>query len=100
MSVLNLTSHTHFSDFHADPHQGNILIRPKALTSSSPFNFDCVLLDHGQYFDVPEDLRVNYARLWLALIARSSPKINLERRKYAKLVGNIDDDLVSVIWSN
>jgi aarF domain-containing kinase len=81
--------------FHADPHHGNLLIRPKASDSTSPFNFDVCLLDHGQYFDVPEDLRVNYAKFWLSLIKRTTPATSLERRKWAKLVGNIDDDMVS-----
>jgi aarF domain-containing kinase len=81
--------------FHADPHHGNLLIRPKAPLSKSPFNFDICLLDHGQYFDIPDDLRVNYAHFWLSLIKRSSPATDAERRKYAKLVGNIDDDMVS-----
>lgn len=83
--------------FHADPHHGNLLIRTKAPTSSSPFNFDVCLLDHGQYFDIPDDLRVNYARFWLSLLKPSSKSTNDERRKYAKLVGNIDDDMVSFI---
>lgn len=82
--------------FHADPHHGNLLIRPRAKSSQSPFNFDVCLLDHGQYFDVPDDLRVNYARFWLSLIKRSSPTTSIERRKYARLVGNIDDDMVGV----
>ena len=81
--------------FHADPHLGNLLIRPRAAGSTSPFNFDICLLDHGQYFDIPDDLRVNYAHFWLALIQRSSPQTSKVRRKYAKLVGNVDDDMVS-----
>ena len=84
------------SRFHADPHHGNLLIRKKAPTSKSPFNFDVCLLDHGQYFDIPDDLRVNYARFWLSLLKPSSKSTNDERRKYAKLVGNIDDDMVSL----
>lgn len=50
-----------------------------------------VLLDHGLYFDLPDDLRVNYARFWLSLMANNSPSVDEERRKYAKLVANIDD---------
>ncbi|KAH9935550.1 ABC1 family-domain-containing protein [Fomitopsis serialis] len=49
-----------------DPHPGNLLIRPAHILSKSPYNFEIVLLDHG----------------------------SADRRKYAKLVGNIDDDLV------
>ncbi|ORY20838.1 ABC1 family-domain-containing protein [Naematelia encephala] len=85
--------------FHADPHHGNLLIRPKARDSTSPFNFDICLLDHGQYFDIPDDLRVNYARFWLSLIKQSSKATTDERKKYAKLVGNIDDEMYPVLES-
>lgn len=84
-------------DFHADPHHGNLLIRPKPPTSSSPYKFEVVLLDHGQYFDIPDDLRVNYARFWLSLIAGNSPEVLAQRRKYARLVANISDDMVSLL---
>ncbi|GAA6025867.1 hypothetical protein JCM11491_004751 [Sporobolomyces phaffii] len=77
--------------FHADLHGGNLLIRPASPKSRSPFNFEVVLLDHGLYFDLPADLRVNYARFWLSLMAAPSPSVELARRKYAKLVANIDD---------
>ena len=82
--------------FHADPHHGNLLIRTKAKASKSPYNFDICLLDHGQYFDIPDDLRVNYARFWLSLIKRTSTATTEERKKYAKLVGNIDDEMASL----
>lgn len=62
----------------------------------SPYNFDIVLLDHGLYFDLDDDLRVNYSRFWLSLIGAASPQTNADRRKYAKLVGNINDDLVCI----
>jgi aarF domain-containing kinase len=55
-----------------------------------------VLLDHGQYFDLDPELRINYSKLWLSLIApASSPSTRADRRKYAQLVGNIGPDLVS-----
>jgi aarF domain-containing kinase len=82
--------------FHADPHHGNLLIRPRAPRSNSPYNFDVCLLDHGQYFDVPDDLRIHYARFWLSLIKPSSAKTTAERKHYAKLVGNINDEMVSL----
>ncbi|GAA5929201.1 hypothetical protein JCM1841_006232 [Sporobolomyces salmonicolor] len=78
--------------FHADLHGGNLLIRPAQPGSRSPYNFEIVLLDHGLYFDLPSDLRVNYAKFWLSLMARPSPSVEAERRKYAKLVANIDDE--------
>ena len=86
--------------FHADPHHGNLLIRPKSIKSFSPYDFDICLLDHGQYFDIPDDLRVNYAHFWLSLIKRSSPATSNERRYYARLVGNIDDDMVNWHFTN
>jgi len=76
--------------FHADPHAGNLLIRPAPQTSRSPYNFEIVLLDHGLYFDLSDELRVNYARFWLSLLSASSGSIEA-RKKYAKLVGNIDE---------
>ncbi|KAI5475176.1 hypothetical protein MNV49_001863 [Pseudohyphozyma bogoriensis] len=82
--------------FHADPHAGNLLIRPAQPGSRSPYNFEIVLLDHGLYFTMEESLRVNYAHLWLSLISPSSPAIEAERRKYAYLAGNIDDELYPI----
>lgn len=75
------------------------MIRKKAPTSSSPFNFDICLLDHGQYFDIPDDLRVNYAHFWLSLIRRNSPETTKERKKWAKAVGNIEDDMYPILES-
>jgi aarF domain-containing kinase len=80
-----------------DPHPGNLLIRAAPAFSKSPYNFEIVLLDHGLYFDLDTQLRINYARLWLSLIAPASPATNKDRRKYAQLVGNIGPDLVSVV---
>jgi len=82
--------------FHADPHPGNLLIRSAPSTSNSPYNFEIVLLDHGLYFDLDDELRVNYSRFWLSLIAAASPQTDRDRRKYAQLVGNITDDLYPV----
>ncbi|KDE02639.1 ABC1-B atypical protein kinase [Microbotryum lychnidis-dioicae p1A1 Lamole] len=82
--------------FHADPHGGNLLIRPAQPGSRSRSNFEIVLLDHGLYFEMDSALRVAYARLWLALISPSSPKVEAERRKYAYLAGNIDDELYPI----
>ncbi|GAA5873968.1 hypothetical protein JCM3774_004054 [Rhodotorula dairenensis] len=78
--------------FHADLHGGNLLIRPALPHSRSPYNFEVVLLDHGLYFDLPDELRVNYSRFWLSLMESNSPSVEAQRRKYAKLVANIDDD--------
>ena len=85
--------------FHADPHGGNVLIRPRQPGSRSSENFEIVLLDHGLYFAIDEELRANYARFWLSLLSRTTPKVTQERRKYAKLIGNIGDDLYPVLES-
>ncbi|KAJ7132748.1 ABC1 family-domain-containing protein [Mycena crocata] len=82
--------------FHADPHPGNLLIRRAPITSKSPQNFEIVLLDHGQYFDLDPTLRIHYSKLWLSLIAPASPSTRADRRKYAEIVGNIGPDLYPV----
>ncbi|TFK26455.1 atypical/ABC1/ABC1-B protein kinase [Coprinopsis marcescibilis] len=82
--------------FHADPHPGNLLIRPSPVSSRSPYNFEIVLLDHGLYFDLDPELRVNYCRLWLSLIEKASPEVVAERKRLAKLVGNVGPDLYPV----
>ncbi|KAJ7783217.1 ABC1 family-domain-containing protein [Mycena metata] len=82
--------------FHADPHPGNLLIRSAPSASKSPYNFEIVLLDHGQYFDLDPELRTNYSKLWLSLIAPASPSTRADRKKYAELVGNIGPDLYPV----
>ncbi|KAJ6593929.1 ABC1 family-domain-containing protein [Mycena capillaripes] len=62
----------------------------------SRYNFEIVLLDHGQYFDLDPELRINYSKLWLSLIAPASPSTRADRRKYAESVGNIGPDLYPV----
>lgn len=86
--------------FHADPHGGNVLIRPKPKKGSrSPHNFEVVLLDHGLYFDIDKDLRTDYARFWLSLLSRSTPYIQSERRRLAKRIADIGDDLYPILES-
>lgn len=75
---------------------GNLLIRSAPSKSNSPYNFEIVLLDHGLYFDMDTNLRVNYSNLWLSLMAPASPSTMVDRRKYAELVGNIGPDLVKL----
>ncbi|KAG8213890.1 ABC1 family-domain-containing protein [Butyriboletus roseoflavus] len=82
--------------FHADPHPGNLLIRRAPPNSRSPYNFEIVLLDHGLYFDLDPELRINYSKLWLSLIEKASPETRAARRKYAELVGNITLDLYPI----
>jgi aarF domain-containing kinase len=50
---------------HCDPHPGNIIIRP---SPSSPTEPQLVLLDHGLYVRLNEDLKRQYAELWRGLL--------------------------------
>lgn len=56
-----------------------------------------MLLDHGLYFDLDPELRINYSKFWLSLIEKASPETRAARRKYAELVGNITPDLVGEV---
>lgn len=71
---------------HCDPHGGNIAIR-KNTTRRSP-NFDIILYDHGLYRDIPQELRRNYAKLWLSVIDGNEQQM----RKYAYEVAGVTDE--------
>ena len=71
---------------HCDPHGGNIAIRHNPARRK-PYNFDIILYDHGLYRTIPENLRVDYAKLWLAVIDANE----LDMRKYAYEVAGITD---------
>ncbi|XP_057807290.1 uncharacterized protein LOC131021974 [Salvia miltiorrhiza] len=55
---------------HGDPHPGNILVSPDGRNC-----FTLVILDHGIYKQLPEELRKNYCHLWEALIRLDTQKI-------------------------
>lgn len=71
---------------HCDPHGGNIAIRPNHDRRHP--NFDIILYDHGLYRTIPQDLRRNYAKLWLAIIDTDIPRM----REYAHKVAGITDE--------
>ncbi|KAK0410669.1 hypothetical protein QR680_005264 [Steinernema hermaphroditum] len=48
---------------HCDPHPGNVLVN-----KNSEGELDIVLLDHGLYATLQDDFRINYTKLWLALL--------------------------------
>ncbi|XP_068608214.1 aarF domain-containing protein kinase 1 [Brachionichthys hirsutus] len=50
---------------HCDPHPGNVLVRKCPQSKKS----EIVLLDHGLYQELQPDFRLDYCRLWKALIA-------------------------------
>ena len=74
---------------HCDPHLGNVFIRPVPNpSSSSGANFQIVLLDHGLYRHLPQDLRVNYAQLWLSIIYNDIPRM----KYYSNIVANVPEE--------
>ncbi|KAF8586439.1 ABC1-domain-containing protein [Ramaria rubella] len=50
---------------HCDPHPGNIIIRRRLPTNESQL----VLIDHGLYVKVPDDVKSDFARLWKGLLS-------------------------------
>ncbi|XP_075226609.1 aarF domain containing kinase 1 isoform X2 [Lycorma delicatula] len=50
---------------HSDPHPGNILVH-KSETGS----VDLILLDHGLYATLSDEVRWAYAKLWLSILNR------------------------------
>jgi aarF domain-containing kinase len=55
----------HTGHVHCDPHFGNLLIRPNPQKAGK---HQVVLIDHGLYVDLPDQLRRQYAKLWVAMI--------------------------------
>ena len=48
--------------FHADPHPGNLLVQPGPVV---------VFLDFGLSKELPDEFRVNYAKLTMAIMSRN-----------------------------
>jgi aarF domain-containing kinase len=65
---------------------GNVFIRPAKDPKHSKYNFDLVLLDHGLYRELTNELRVNYAHLWTSLIKGDEAGI----KEYSLRVGGTD----------
>ncbi|KAJ1929628.1 hypothetical protein IWQ60_001005 [Tieghemiomyces parasiticus] len=70
---------------HCDPHPGNILVRPAHRTDSG-YNFDLALLDHGLYRELSSEFRLDYARMWRALMSANEADI----RTYSKRLAGTD----------
>ncbi|GMF98300.1 unnamed protein product [[Candida] boidinii] len=74
---------------HCDPHGGNLAIRYiDPSKSDNNHNFEIILYDHGLYRNIPNDMRVNYAKFWLALIDKDQESM----RKYGKAFACITDE--------
>lgn len=66
--------HTGF--IHGDPHPGNVLVR-----KSSHGDAEIVLLDHGLYMPLHEDMRQSLCRIWKATILHDIPTLKAECEK-------------------
>ncbi|KAF7506174.1 hypothetical protein GJ744_012154 [Endocarpon pusillum] len=84
--IFNAMIFTPGAPLHCDPHGGNIAIRHNT-SRRQPYNFDIILYDHGLYRTIPEKLRVDYAKLWLAVIDADEPNM----RRYAYEVAGVTD---------
>lgn len=56
---------------HCDPHPGNVLVRPMPGPSSkdgATGNAQLIILDHGLYRRISDELRLDYCELWKSII--------------------------------
>ena len=61
---------------HADPHPGNIFVRPKEDQENKKHkDYDIVLLDHGIYRELSPEVLKNYSKLWTGIITRDTETI-------------------------
>lgn len=58
---------------HCDPHPGNLLVRRHPTHGRGQHQI--VLIDHGLYVQMPEDLRLKYCDFWVAMFTFDLPKI-------------------------
>lgn len=59
---------------HSDPHPGNIFVRPKAQADGTQ-DVEIVLLDHGIYTELSDEVRHAYTKLWRGMLTQNEPKI-------------------------
>lgn len=79
---------------HCDPHHGNIAINYLEKPRNG-HNFEIVLYDHGLYREIPNQMKVDYARFWLALIDKNKEAMKEYGTKFAK----IDEDQFPIFAS-
>jgi aarF domain-containing kinase len=55
---------------HADPHPGNLFVRP--MPDGKP---QLVILDHGIYTELSEETRLSYTKLWRGILSQDEMTI-------------------------
>lgn len=71
---------------HCDPHPGNIIIR-RQTPSNKP---QLVLIDHGLYVNMSDDLRRDYAQLWKGLLSGDLESLRNIGTKWGIGKGSLD----------
>ncbi|KAA8495393.1 putative ABC1 protein [Porphyridium purpureum] len=66
---------------HCDPHSANVLVRVRDETKHSKEPM-LVILDHGLYRQLSDEMRLDYARLWRAILMRDEVEIYRLMRKF------------------
>lgn len=70
---------------HCDPHGGNLAIRSVTPTKENPHNFEIVLYDHGLYRQIPDQMRIDYAKFWLSLLDKDVKGMERNAMKFANI---------------
>ncbi|CAH1390994.1 unnamed protein product [Nezara viridula] len=74
----------HSGFVHADPHAGNILVRPSKKVKGA----ELVILDHGLYEEVPDNVRESLRLLWKYMVLNDHEKM----KKYSMQLGVAEVD--------
>uniref|UniRef100_A0AC34RRZ2 ABC1 atypical kinase-like domain-containing protein n=1 Tax=Panagrolaimus sp. JU765 TaxID=591449 RepID=A0AC34RRZ2_9BILA len=78
---------------HCDPHPGNVLIKKNTTTKIT----EIILLDHGLYSTLSDEFRIDYCKLWNALL---KPDKNEIKRICMKMnVGDLYDLFACMVTS-
>ncbi|GMG23050.1 unnamed protein product [Ambrosiozyma monospora] len=79
---------------HCDPHHGNLAIRAlDGKDSDTGKNFEIVLYDHGLYRTIPNQMKIDYSKFWLAMLEKDSEAM----KKYGTRFAQITDEQFPVL---
>ncbi|GME76558.1 unnamed protein product [Ambrosiozyma monospora] len=79
---------------HCDPHHGNLAIRAlDDKKSDTGKNFEIVLYDHGLYRTIPNQMKIDYSKFWLAMLEKDSEAM----KKYGTRFAQISDEQFPVL---